>query len=262
MMTHGSLFSGIDGFSEGAERAGGIKTIFHVEKEKFCHAIIKQRSTAPIFSDIRGFDGKPWSGKVNILSGGFPCQNISTAGKRDGIKGTQSGLWSHFARIISETHPNWVIIENSSNLARKGLERVLFDLAQIGYDAEWEYLHASAFAMPHQRERLFIIAYPNASRWAKFLRGYPTSIFREIQQTRQRQAGCESTTSLDPVLQFSKSFCEPALFGVDDGIYKRSHLMPRLASCGNAVSPVIAEYLFHCIQFAQHISDKFKYDDY
>lgn len=257
MMTHGSLFSGIEGFTEGANRAGNIQTIFHVEKEPFCHAIIRQHSNAPIYLDIREFDGSPYSGKIDILSGGFPCQDISAAGKGVGITGEKSGLWSHFARIISAVGPNWVIIENSSRLISKGFEIVLSDLAQLGYNAEWEYLQASAFGMPHERERLFVIAYPNTSGWAKFLRAYPTSIFREIQQQGPWKKGCEPSTSLDPALQFSESMGEPALFGVDDGLQKRSHLMPRLATCGNAVSPVIAEYLCHCIQYAQSVADLF-----
>lgn len=258
MMTHGSLFSGIEGFGEGAERAGDIETIFHVEQNTFCHDIIRKFSNAPIYSDIRTFDGTPYRGKVNILSGGFPCQDISKSGKGIGITGSKSGLWSHFARIIAEARPNWVLIENSSNLARKGLERVLFDLAQVGYDAEWEHLHAAAFGMPHERERLFIIAYSNASGWAKFLRSYPTSIFRETEQTGPWQKGCESDAGIDPVLQFSERMGQPALFGVGDGVFKRSHLMPRLAALGNAVSPVIAEYLFHCIKFAQNVADEFQ----
>ena len=258
MMTHGSLFSGIEGFGEGARRAGEIENIFHVEQNSFCHDIIRKHSNAPIFSDIRTFDGTPYRGKVNILSGGFPCQDISKAGKGIGITGQKSGLWSHFARIIAETRPDWIPIENSSNLARKGLERVLFDLAQIGYDAEWQCISAAAFGMPHERERLFIIAYPHVSGWAQFLRGYPTTIFREICQTGPWQAGCQSDAGIDPVLQFSERMGQPALFRVGDGISKRSHLMPRLAAVGNSVSPVIAEYLFHCIKFAQEVVDEFQ----
>jgi DNA (cytosine-5)-methyltransferase 1 len=258
MMTHGSLFSGIEGFGEGAERAGQIETIFHVEENKFCHDIIRKLSNAPIFSDIRTFDGHPYCGKVNIISGGFPCQDISKAGNGIGISGQKSGLWSHFARIIAETRPDWVIIENSSNLARKGLERVLFDLAQVGYDAEWQCISAAAFGMPHERERLFVIAYAHTSGWAEFLRGYPTSIFKAIQQTGPWQKGCEPSAGIDPVLQFRERIRQPALFGVADGISKRSHLMPRLAAVGNSVSPVIAEYLFHCIKFAQNVADEFQ----
>ncbi len=258
MMTHGSLFSGIEGFGEGAERAGGITTIFHVEENQFCHDIIRKLSNAPVFSDIRTFDGTPYRGKVNIISGGFPCQDISKAGKGTGITGKKSGLWSHFARIISETHPEWVIIENSSQILNKGWEVVLSDLTEIGYNAEWECIHASAFGMPHQRERLYCIAYPNTSGWAKFLCSYPTTIFREIQQTGKRKARCESATGADPVLWFSERMGQPALFGMDHGIFKRSHLMPRLAALGNSVSPVIAEYLFHCIKFADEVLKEFQ----
>ena len=256
-MTHGSLFSGIEGFTEGANRAGGITTLFHVEENRFCHAIIRKSSDAPIYGDIRQFDGNPWRNRVDVLSGGFPCQDISHAGKRVGIAGENSGLWKHFARLIQEIGPRWVLIENSSNLTRKGLEVVLHDLAKIGYDAEWEHLHASAFGMPHERERIFLIAYPNQAGWAQLLHSYPTSIFSPISQAGPWETGCQPATSADPVLFFSESVCEPALWRMDDGVRARQDLMPRLAAIGNSVSPVITEYLFHCIKWAQEVSDKF-----
>lgn len=257
MMTHGSLFSGIEGFGEGAERAGDIETIFHVEENTFCHDIIRKFSPAPIFPDIRQFDGTPYRGKINILSGGFPCQDISKSGKGTGITGQKSGLWSHFARVIAEITPDWIIIENSSQLLNKGFETVLSDLSQIGYNAEWECIHASSFGMPHQRERLFVVSYPNTSGWAQLLRSYPTTIFKPIQQQGPWQEGCEPSADVDPVLWFRERMGQPALFRVDDGVFKRSHLMPRLASVGNSVSPVIAEYLFHCITWAQSVADEY-----
>ena len=105
MMTHGSLFSGIEGFGEGARRAGEIENIFHVEQNSFCHDIIRKHSNAPIFSDIRTFDGTPYRGKVNILSGGFPCQDYSVATtlkNSKGLIGKKGVLWWSIHKILSE----------------------------------------------------------------------------------------------------------------------------------------------------------------
>src|SRR5208282_3242190 len=97
----------------------------------------------------------------SILCGGFPCQDISNAGKRAGIDGERSGLWSEFARLIGELRPRYAIMENVAALLGRGLERVLGDLASIGYDAEWHCIPASAVGAPHRRDRVWIVAYAN-----------------------------------------------------------------------------------------------------
>jgi DNA (cytosine-5)-methyltransferase 1 len=171
MMTHGSLFSGIGGFDLGFERAG-IETVWQVEIDAYCRKVLaKHFPKAQRFEDIRECFGqhcafaetrKNYLRGVDILSGGFPCQDISNAGKRAGIDGERSGLWSEYARIIRELRPRYVVVENVAALLGRGMERVLGDLAAIGYDAEWESIRASDVGAPHRRERIWIVAYPES----------------------------------------------------------------------------------------------------
>jgi len=118
----------------------------------------------PIWDDVRTFDGRPWRGRVDILAGGFPCQDISAAGKGAGIGGERSGLWSEFARIIGEVRPRFAFVENSPMLTSRGLGRVLGDLAAMGYDAQWGVLGACDAGAPHKRERIWILAYSQSIR--------------------------------------------------------------------------------------------------
>ncbi len=171
MLTHGSLFAGIGGFDLGFERAG-IRTIWQVEIDAYCRRLLaKNFPLAVRFDDIRTVCGiqhaHPCPGRmrhltwVDIISGGFPCQDISNAGKRAGIDGERSGLWSEFARIIRELRPRYVVVENVAALLGRGMERVLGDLAACGYDAEWQSIRASDVGAPHRRERIWIVAYPS-----------------------------------------------------------------------------------------------------
>jgi DNA (cytosine-5)-methyltransferase 1 len=112
----------------------------------------------PIWDDVQTFDGRPWQGRVNVVCGGFPCQDISAAGKGAGIDGERSGMWRHMARIISEVRPQFAFVENSPILTSRGLGVVLGDLAALGYDAEWCVLGASDAGAPHRRERIWILA--------------------------------------------------------------------------------------------------------
>jgi DNA (cytosine-5)-methyltransferase 1 len=112
----------------------------------------------PIWDDVRTFDGKPWRGLVDVVSGGFPCQDISSAGRGEGITGERSGLWSEMSRIIGEVGPRYVLVENSPVLTSRGLGTVLGDLAAMGYDARWGVLGAVDAGAPHKRERIWILA--------------------------------------------------------------------------------------------------------
>ena len=161
-----SLFSGVGGIELGLQKAAEVKTICYVEKDPYATAILVQRMqegklpNAPIWDDVTTFNGFPFRGKVDVIYGGFPCQDISQAGKGEGIKKTtRSGLWFEFSRIIGEVRPKLVFIENVSILANRGLDIVLSGLAEAGYDARWTDLRASDVGAPHQRERLFILAY-------------------------------------------------------------------------------------------------------
>lgn len=158
------LFAGAGGGILGGMLLGHT-CICAVEIEPYCRKVLLQRQRDgilpkfPIWDDVRTFDGKPWRGKVDIVCGGFPCQDISCAGKGAGIGGARSGLWSEFARIISEVRPRYAFVENSPMLAVRGLGRVLGDLSKIGYDARWCVMGADDVGAPHRRKRMWILAH-------------------------------------------------------------------------------------------------------
>lgn len=116
----------------------------------------------PVWDDVRTFDGNPWRGVVDVVSGGFPCTDISSAGKGAGIDGEQSGLWREMARIVREVRPRYVFVENSPMLITRGLGRVLGDLAALGYDCRWTCLSAADCGAPHKRNRIWILADSNS----------------------------------------------------------------------------------------------------
>ena len=163
--TVGSLFSGYGGIELGLEETGEFTTIWHSEIEPYPSAILAERwPGVPNLGDIKKVNWETVQ-RPNVLVGGFPCQDISQAGKGRGIiKGeTRSGLWGEFHKAIRILRPDYVIIENVSAITGRGLNIVLADLAQEGYDAEWCDIRASDFGAPHKRERLFIVAYPSHS---------------------------------------------------------------------------------------------------
>lgn len=166
MITVGSLFSGIGGLELGLERTGGFKTIWFSEIDDYASAVLKKHwPETPNIGDMIKVD---WNGieKPDMLTGGFPCQDISVAGRGKGIReGKRSGLWSEYAKAIRILRPRLILIENVPELANKGLDIVLSNLAEIGYDAEWGLLSASAVGALHRRERLFCFAYLNGERW-------------------------------------------------------------------------------------------------
>lgn len=154
LYSHGSLFSGIGGFDLAAEQTG-LKNIFHCEFKEYKR---KQLSInfpqSESYGDIRNFDGTKYKNRVDILSGGFPCQDVSIAqqskklGGAQGIKGERTGLWKEYARIVREIRPKAIIFENSSMLLIRGFESVLCDLHELGYDVEWKCFFASDFGYP------------------------------------------------------------------------------------------------------------------
>ena len=161
-----ALFAGAGGGILGGTLLGW-RTVCAVEIEDYPRRVLLQRQADgilprfPIWDDVTTFDGKPWRGKVDVITGGFPCQDISVAGLGAGITGLRSGLWKHFARIIGEVNPRYVFIENSPNLRNKGLEVVLEDLWKLGYDAKWGVVGAHHAGAPHKRNRIWIVAHSN-----------------------------------------------------------------------------------------------------
>jgi DNA (cytosine-5)-methyltransferase 1 len=157
-----ALFSGAGGGILGGHLLGW-RTVCAVEWEAYPASVLCARQndglleSFPIWDDVQTFDGKPWQGIVDVVSGGFPCQDISAAGKGDGLDGERSGMWKEMARIIGEVRPKYTFIENSPMLTFRGLERVLADLASMGFDAEWGVLSAADVGANHRRERIWIV---------------------------------------------------------------------------------------------------------
>ena len=162
------LFSGIGGFSLGLERAG-MKTVAFCEYDKHAQRVLRKHwPEVPIFEDVRTLtkgqldhDGIT---DIDVICGGPPCQDISNAGRKAGLEGERSGLWFEYFRIISEIRPRYALIENVASLAIRGLDRILSDLASIGFDAEWDCIGANRMGAPHERKRIWIVAYPQRLR--------------------------------------------------------------------------------------------------
>ncbi len=160
-MRIGSLFAGIGGLELGLEWAGVGHTVWQVEREPFCRQVLaKHWPEAERFDDVRtvGAANLP---AVDVICGGFPCQNVSSAGKKEGIRGEQSWLWREFARILREARPRFAVIENSAEILHRGLDVVLRDLAVLGFDAEWSVVSACSVGAPHMRRRMYVVAYSN-----------------------------------------------------------------------------------------------------
>ena len=223
-MTELALFAG----AGGGILAGhllGWRTVAAVEIEDYPRRVLLQRQADgflprfPIWDDIRTFDGKPWRGKVDVVTGGFPCQDISAAGKGVGLDGERSGLWGEMARVICEVRPSYAFIENSPMLTIRGLDRVLWDLASMGFDANWGVLGADDVGAKHKRDRIWVVAYTNHTERRRELRG-----FRGLQKCI-KEWDTHST------------FNQPEPVRMVDGIPNR---VDRLKCIGNAQAPLCA----------------------
>ena len=263
------LFAGIGGFSVGLERTGAFKTIGFCEIDEQCHKVLRKNwPDVPIYTDVTKLSVKNLPEIPDVIKGGFPCQDISIAGKGEGLDGKRSGLWWEFHRLIRECNPRWVIIENVAMLRRRGLGQVLRSLAEIGYDAEWHCISAGAVGAPHQRDRLWILAYPNSQRQLQSegskqdIRRWVSNSSMELadssEQGLQRHGqklGRPSQICTQETLALFRSSSgkaqwetEPQVGRLVDGIPRRSH---RLRQLGNAVVPQIPEYLGQCIRDQQ-----------
>lgn len=168
-MRHGSVFTGIGGFDKAAEDVGW-ENIFHCELKEWNRIRLKKNFPGiDSYDNILTFNAKKYANAIDIISGGFPCQDISIAkthkGGAQGIKGERSGLWREYARIIGEIGPGIIVFENSPMLLSRGFERVLCDLHELGFDVEWRCFFASDFGYPHFRKRLYGVAYSRRKRW-------------------------------------------------------------------------------------------------
>jgi DNA (cytosine-5)-methyltransferase 1 len=185
-----SLFSG-GGLGDYGLTLAGMEIVGQVEIDEYCQKILKLRwPDVPKWRDIRDVKGSEVlekCGTIDLISGGFPCQDISvanTSGK--GIEGERSGLWSEFFRIICEIRPKYVLVENSSNLLSRGLGRVIGNLAEVGFDAEWHCIPASYFGANHIRDRIWIVGYTNGMREPQQERGKQDKWGRSVNASKEK----------------------------------------------------------------------------
>lgn len=248
------LFSGIGGISLGLERTGGFETVAFCEIDKKAQKVLaKHWPDVPIFSDVSKLKGEH-IGAVDVICGGFPCQDISTAGKGAGLAGERSGLWFEFHRLIKEIKPRWAIIENVSALRSRGLDEVLRSLSEIGYDAEWHCIPASAVGAPHQRDRIWIVAYPNNQGESTGSLYDETSWLPEPSVNGVAFLVCEGLERQCLTSGIQKELTKtsgdywrensPAPIRVVDGVPNR---VDRIKQLGNAVVPQIPELIGHAI---------------
>ena len=164
-----ALFAGAGGGILGGKLLGW-RTVCAVEWEPYPASVLCARQNDgllppfPIWDDVQTFDGRPWRGIVDVVSGGVPCQDISAAGKGDGLDGERSGMWKHMARVVSEVRPRYVFVENSPMLTTRGGTRVIGDLTALGYDCRWTVMGAADVGANHQRDRIWILAHSTSSR--------------------------------------------------------------------------------------------------
>lgn len=239
------LFSGIGGFSLGLERTGGFDTVAFCEIEPFPRRVLaKHWPEVPCYDDVRTLTGARLAADgiaVDVITGGFPCQGISIAGKGLGLADPRSGLWSETFRLIGELEPQYVFLENSAELLGRGLGDVLGDLAEIGYDAEWHCIPAGNLGAPHERDRIWVVAYPNGERCGEHNRP-PLAIPPLVAgYTDHLGDACWQT----PWEQVLENVCR-----VDDGLRGR---MDKLGfqSLGNAVVPAIPQLIGRAILQAE-----------
>lgn len=232
------LFSGIGGFSLGLEKTGRFTTVAFCEIDPFCQRLLRARWPGiPVYEDVRTLDFKTIA--ADIVTGGFPCQDISNSGHQQGIEGARSGLWSEIVRAIRDIRPQFAIVENVSALTFRGLGRVLGDLAEIGYGAQWHCIPASASGAVHHRDRIWIIAYPNEIGWVK-----AAQILAGISAAHCRERSPDIATSiLDPISRLRLG-ADLRDIRKDDGI---PAAMDRLGSVGNAICPEIATIIGEAI---------------
>lgn len=280
MLTYGSLFSGIGGMDLGFDRAGMVCK-WQVEIDDYARRVLaKHWPNVRRHDDVRTFPPKceqcvsffeefrcnspdecdcpECQGlcrcredfDVDVICGGFPCQDISFAGRGAGLAGKRSGLWFEYARIIRVLRPRFVVVENVAGLLVRGFDAVLGTLADLGYDAEWSMFPACALGAPHTRERMFIVAYSHEIGWgcAGFRHERPNEMESRLDTWKASPRG-----EWGNVERWIKQAVEtgggvipaPERGGMADGIPNR---LERIGGCGNAIVPAVAEFIARRIQ--------------
>ncbi len=241
-LTVGSLFSGIGGFDLGLERAG-MEIRFQVEIDPFCLAVLaKHWPGVRRYEDVRTVGSE--LERVDVICGGFPCQDISFAGDGAGLDGERSGLWREIKRLVGELRPQFVIVENVAALTQRGIGTVLGDLAGLGLNAEWSDLFACEMGTTHARRRLFVVAYADREHGRERLRDSVARAFRPLQAVH----GFEGARAG----HLARLADPSALYGGADGVPDR---MDRNRGIGNAVCPDCAEWIGRRVMEAHRAVD-------
>lgn len=182
-----SLFSG-GGLGDYGLTLAGMEIVAQVEIDEYCQKILSLRwPEVPKWRDIRDVRGEEVierCGTVDLISGGFPCQDVSAGGSREGLDGEQSGLWSEMFRIIGMVRPKWVVVENVATILFRGMGTVLAELSSIGYDTEWETFSSRSFGANHNRMRMYFVAYPTSERLARRI------FTKTAWEIREKTTGC------------------------------------------------------------------------
>lgn len=240
------LFSGIGGFSLGLERTGGFETVAFCEIEEFPRKVLKKHwPNVPCYHDVRKLTAdvlKRDGISVDVITAGFPCQDVSIAGKGAGINANRTGLWREIVRIAHEKKPKFIILENVSKIRSRGLEEVLIALSKIGYDAEWHCIPASHVGAPHRRDRIWIIAYgkeyslsSNTNIIGLYTQEMHINGSAELLNEQKRNSGQMAWRNTKPPVQ-----------RVVDGIPTRLDI-DRIKAVGNSVLPQIPEMIGRAI---------------
>lgn len=256
-MTHGSLFSGIGGFDLAAEWAR-IFNVFHCEFNPFGQYVLNYYwPESKLYDNVETADFKQYKGLIDVLSGGFPCQDISKANQSEtgqsGLRGKRTGLFYHMCRAIKEIGPKYVIAENVGDLLTinrgQDFRAILSELAGMGYNAEWRICRSSDVGAPHHRERLYIVAYPNSFRLQT-----GQSFFSYVCEPHE-QIGWSPTGTPVQTFRGGAWSCEPPFLCVDDGLSKpmagysaSQWRKEQIKAYGNAVTPQIPYAIFKSIK--------------
>lgn len=228
----GSLFSGIGGLDLAVEAVTGGEVAWFCEADPYARRVLARHwPGVPIFEDVRELSQPP---AVDVLCGGFPCQDISNAGKREGIDGEKSGLWREFARLIRDVGPRWVFLENVAAITVRGIGRVLADLARCGFDAEWGCLRACDVGAPHIRNRWFCFG------WMADANGQGFRV-QHCQRAFRCDADRGGTWPPGHAQEWRDGLPSP---GVCRGADGSAHVVDRLRCLGNAVVPQQAAWAF------------------
>lgn len=254
--THGSLFSGI-GAPELASEWMGWENLFHCEINNFCRSFLEKRFKSTSYADITTTDFNIWRGRVDIVTGGFPCQDASKAKQTGGrgqlgLEGERTGLWWHMCRAVDEIRPRWVVAENVANITRvnngRDFAKILHSLSGLGYNAEWKIMYASDAGAPHRRARCYLVAYSNSVRLQEgeyFFSNVCPSIKQKL------RSNCGATLSVgkswateSPVRSVDYGFSSKSL-----EVYGKSRLIKEVfRAYGNSMCPQIVHGIFKRIE--------------